>query len=654
MQYRSDIDGLRAVAVFLVLMFHGGIGLFSSGFIGVDIFFVISGFLITSIITSSLKNESFSFSSFYVRRLWRLQPALIAVVVITLLIATVFYLPSDFINYAKSAKYTSLLTSNQYFAKSTTGYAAPDNAHLLLLHTWSLSIEWQWYLILPIVIFLLNRFTSVRSFKAVTISIAILTLLLAFFLSDKYPNKSYYFLTSRIFEFMIGSLLVVFNHEKIKLNTKVANVLGVISLFTIFYCATRESIVIGYPDYYALLVSIASAILIMVGASTKNIASSVLSLPPLVFIGCISYSLYLWHWPIFAIGRYLGATDNTTFKIISFSLTFAISYLSYIAIEKPCRKIRLPLGKSVLILVAIPAILFTFLYSYSEKNNGFNHRFGKEYNRIESALQKHASPFREKCLNGNADGTDKNCIIGDTKSSKRALLIGDSNSNHFWSFFDVLAKKANMSVVVQGTSSCLTLPGIYQFDWWYFKNTVYQDCHDNTKKYYDNIKEGNFDYVIIGEVWMNYASDNIINKIGDKRSTELSRQRIELAMKKAMDIIVESGATPVIIKSIYPMPQNYMSCFYQHIKTRSNYISNSCNTKLWSGDENEWFSLLFKKIKKDYPSLIIIDPKDVQCEGQKCKTDIDGIPVYRDVGHITDYASFEFGMRYFSKYGTPF
>ncbi|QHM70731.1 acyltransferase family protein [Mixta intestinalis] len=654
MRYRSDIDGLRAVAVLFVLMFHGGLSVFPSGFIGVDIFFVISGFLITSIISTSLKNQSFSLSEFYVRRLWRLQPALITVVIFTLVLTTIFYLPTDFIDYIRSAKYTTLFTSNQYFARSTTGYAAPDTANLLLLHTWSLSIEWQWYLLLPAGVLLLNRYFSDKTLKIATVAITIGMLGLSLYLSDKYPNKSYYFLSPRIFEFMIGSCLVVLNHERLKLTQSIASVLGVLSLATIIYCATRTNIVLGYPDYHAVIVSIASALLILVGTSTNGIASRILSLSPLVFIGSISYSLYLWHWPIFATGRYLGLTENTIFKISCYAVTFIAAYLSYIFIEKPCRKIRWTLTKSLSILALVPAGFFLVLYPVSEKYKGFNIRFGSEYARIESTLQKYASPYRESCLNGNTDGTDKNCIVGDISSNKRALLIGDSNSNHFWSFFDVLAKDAHMSVTVQGTSSCLTLPGIYQFDWWYFKNTVYQECHDNTERYYDNIKKGKFDYVIIGEVWMNYAGNNIINRIGDKRSVDLSRERIEVAMRKALDIIVKSGARPVIIKTIYTMPPNYMNCFYQHIKTRKDYISNSCNPTLWGGDNNEWFTQIFNKMKKDYPSLIVIDPKDVQCSGKTCKTDIDGVPVYRDVGHFTDYASYKFGEEYLIQSGNPF
>ena len=125
-------------------------------------------------------------------------------------------------------------------------------------------------------------------------------------------------------------------------------------------------------------------------------------------------------------------------------------------------------------------------------------------------------------------------------------------------------------------------------------------------------------------------------------------------MREALKTIVNAGARPVIIKSISPMPHGYMSCFYQHIKLRNKLSANSCSTNNFHGDEDQWFSQLFVKMKKEYPSLIMIDPKDVQCEGEFCMSDINGIPVYRDVGHLTDYASSVFGQKYLRTFGNPF
>lgn len=160
MNYRPDIDGLRAIAILLVLIYHGGLSLFPSGFIGVDVFFVISGFLITTIIHESLNKNDFAFFDFYNRRLWRLQPVFVALIVVTTLLSVLFYLPDDLIEFSRSARKASLFISNLFFNKTTTGYFSPDTHQLPLLHTWSLSIEWQCYLVLPLVMYGLYRFLN--------------------------------------------------------------------------------------------------------------------------------------------------------------------------------------------------------------------------------------------------------------------------------------------------------------------------------------------------------------------------------------------------------------------------------------------------------------------------------------------------------------
>ena len=154
MKYRPHIDGLRALAILFVLFFHAGLSLFPSGFIGVDIFFVISGFLITGLIHSSLQSNNFSFFEFYNRRLWRLQPVFICLILVSTILTLIYYLPEDLLDFAKSARKTAAFISNQYFEQRTGNYFAANTNHFPLLHTWSLSIEWQCYLILPIALYL--------------------------------------------------------------------------------------------------------------------------------------------------------------------------------------------------------------------------------------------------------------------------------------------------------------------------------------------------------------------------------------------------------------------------------------------------------------------------------------------------------------------
>ena len=163
MKYRNDIDGLRAIAVMLVIVFHAGLSVFPAGFIGVDVFFVISGFLIANIIKNGIEQKAFSFTQFYLRRVWRLLPAMVTMILFAFVLASIFYLPADYAPFLKSVKQTFLIVSNRYFGKETSAYAAPDADSMLLLHTWSLSVEWQWYLIFPLAYYLLQKKVSNRS-----------------------------------------------------------------------------------------------------------------------------------------------------------------------------------------------------------------------------------------------------------------------------------------------------------------------------------------------------------------------------------------------------------------------------------------------------------------------------------------------------------
>ncbi|WP_083340555.1 acyltransferase family protein [Chromobacterium vaccinii] len=652
-QYRADIDGLRAIAVLLVLSFHGGLSLFPSGFIGVDIFFVISGYLITAICYSGIKSNKFSLSNFYARRLWRLQPNLIAVMLFTSILAALYYLPEDLISYANSARYAASFISNQHFSRVVTSYAATDSSFLLLLHTWSLSIEWQWYLILPAgLVFLFKKFSH-ENVKHIVLGFTIGAVLLSLYFSRKYPDKSYFLLTSRMFEFLMGSCVVFWGGSKKISSSFWATVLGVVFFCILIFIATLKNIDIGFPDYHAIIVCFSVAVLIFVGEGGNGFFNKVLSAPILVNLGKMSYSLYLWHWPIFATGKYIGFENNIKFKAFCYLMTFFVAFVSYSLIEKPCRRMQWALKKTVFSMIFLPIFISIALYTASSYFNGFPERFGAEYSRINSEIRDYSSKYRESCIDGDASGISANCIIGNRFSKRKALLIGDSHSNHFWGFFDVLAKDANLSISVQGTSSCLTLPNIYLFDWWTFKNTVYQNCYNNTQQYFQRIKNNKFDYVIIGQVWINYSGDNVINNLGDPRSVALSRGRVEAALRNALNIIEESGAKPVIMKTIYSMPENYFACYYKHIKLRQSYGYDNCDFSTRTNQDTEWFSILFSKLNKDYPGLIVIDPKDIQCRGGTCKTEINGVPIYRDVGHLNDYASYKFGNEYLKYFQNP-
>ena len=655
-EYRADVDGLRAIAVLLVLIYHGGLSLFPSGFIGVDIFFVISGYLTTSIILKSLDNGTFSFTGFYTRRIWRLQPAIIALLIATLLITTLLYLPDDYVDFLKSSKYTSLLLSNQYFANATSGYATPDAANLPLLHTWSLAIEWQWYLVLPLGIWLLDRYVAKKALKATALGLTVAAIALALYLSHTQADKNYYFFTARIFELMIGSCAVIFSTDKFRLDRLSASLICALALATIFYCATRDDLLAGFPGYSAIAVCIATAALLFRGVGDVSMTSRLLAFKPLVFIGTLSYSLYLWHWPILAVMSYMGITLTPMVKIVYFAATFAIGYLSFVLIENKYRKARTGFTRTLVLLMILPAIGLSVLHSAGKKHEGWPERFGEDSIQVFSGLKAFVPAHREKCL-GVSDGADPGCIMGAVQAAPQAFLLGDSFSNHYWGFVETLAKDANLAVLAQGYPACLALPNVYLYDANKYQGGLYQKCHDAAQRYYELITKSHFRYVIIGQFWEAYLADNIVTQLDDPLDLELSKKRLGVAIRQALDIIVKSGATPIFLMNTLPMPAGINECLLRRIKLRgwmgSAEQSRLCTTSPRPGAEDPVLAKLFSDLQVEYPSLILIDPKGVQCEDGTCVTVIDGLPVYRDIGHVTDYASYKLGDMYLKRFGNP-
>lgn len=654
MNYRADIVGLRGIAVLLVILFHAGVTLFPSGFVGVDVFFVISGFLISGVIQTAIVNKTFSFSQFYARRLWRLQPAMLTMLLFSLFVASVFYLPDDYTDFLKSGRKVIQAMANQYFAHETTGYAAPDADKMLLLHMWSLSIEWQWYLCFPLIYTACVSFFNKQKMFLCICLFTIVAIAYSLIFGVKHPVQTYYAFLSRVFEFMLGVLAYEISKRKTVLKNQGQTVITVLALMAIIFVATKEDILKAYPNYWAWAVAMSTAVLLAWGASEKaSLYTKLTSTKPLIYIGEISYSLYLFHWPLLASLHYVGY-EGALARTLAVALAFVLASLTYFYVEMPYRKSKTPLLKSLLLLVIVPYILFYGIYSVVKHNEQFsNLRFGSEMARVNKTLAESRLKQREECMNINVKGTDPKCVVGDNTSLKNVLLMGDSHSNQYWNFFDRMGKDANLAVDIKSTSLCLAFPGIYQYDFWNYPDMPYQQCHDNVNEYYKAIDSGKYTFVIISEVWENYASFNIYEHPDDKKSRDLSIERINKAAREGIKRIIASGATPVIVKSMAPMPAGFLTCFYEHFKTRRAYSENECNPHAQVNDAQWWTTKMFDALQQEFPQLIIIDPKKVQCDGQRCDTEIDGIPLYRDVGHLNDYATRIFAERYLSKIGNP-
>tara|TARA_B100000780_G_C21109899_1_gene448450 strand:+ start:12 stop:2051 length:2040 start_codon:yes stop_codon:yes gene_type:complete len=332
-KYRAEIDGLRAIAVLPVIFFHAGFNIFSGGFIGVDVFFVISGYLITSILLNQLGNNNFSLKYFYERRARRIIPVLICVILITSILAFVLLTRTELYTYFKSVNATLLFYSNFYFWK-TTPYFRSESDLEPLLHTWSLSIEEQFYIIFPIILFIFYKF-----FRKYIFILFVFFFFISLFLCQIFSLKTggtlnFYFTLSRAWELALGGICAyLIFYKEIYLPNILKNLLSLIGLalilFSIFFF-DRSTV---YPSFYTLVPTLGTALIILY-ANERSFVKKILSIKIFVGIGLISFSLYLWHQPLLAFGRIFFENFSNEKKLISLLVSFFLSIISYNFIEK--------------------------------------------------------------------------------------------------------------------------------------------------------------------------------------------------------------------------------------------------------------------------------------------------------------------------------
>ncbi|MFZ1085838.1 MAG: acyltransferase family protein, partial [Terracidiphilus sp.] len=473
LKYRPDIDGLRAVAVVSVVAFHIGAGHLMGGFVGVDVFFVISGYLISAIIFSDIAGSRFSVFGFYERRIRRIFPALFGMLIAFSAVASFLLLPTELIDYAKSLLAAVTSSSNFYFWQHSGYFDLPESNPLL--HTWSLAVEEQFYILFPICLVVIRKFFPLRLRIAVVI-LFFSSLLASIATVHLNPVSAFYMPYTRAWELLLGTMISqgIFPrlHSSILRNFTTLTGTGLIA-YPVFYYTSKTP----FPGIAALAPCIGSALIIGAGEFGSTLVGRVLSWRPIVFIGLISYSLYLWHWPVIVMHtmglsvnindllpqRYAAMIPAFRFDMwMEIVISFVLAILSWRFIERPFRSRPLRISRRP--LFALSAAVMAVLITYSLIvicDEGFKGRFSPRAVKVASFLEKRGVVTHGRMGSCFITDTNRSEVLDNeqclqlVKGKKNYLLIGDSHAGVLWS--GLAAARPGDNILLASVSNCKPL-----------------------------------------------------------------------------------------------------------------------------------------------------------------------------------------------------
>lgn len=656
MKYRADIDGLRAIAVLCVIFYHYGVAWFPGGYVGVDVFYVISGYLISSLIFRQLRQSKFKFTDFYFRRIRRLVPAYFVVVLVVSVVAFYLMLPIDFYKYGKSLVAATVYSSNILFFKNS-GYFDASSELKPLLHTWSLSVEEQFYIVFPFLAWILYKLNNLL--KA---TVFVLLTIVSFFAATYYiqidQSAVFYLYPFRAWEMFIGVILALELLPEI--NSKASSIfLMILGLSLIIIPSVLYTSITLFPGWTALAPCIGAALLIYSGACNQTPLHLLLSNSLTVSIGKISYSLYLWHWPIFVFFTYV-TNDNLTILQISIILilTFLFSYISWKFVEIPFRTGKAPASASkisVFSLASAISILFVVFGYGVYRTNGMPGRFTPEENRYARAASDLFGSF-ESC-NMNEDNNVfpglPYCAVGDPESADDLILVwGDSHAGAFKDGLTATLEKHNMDALIVWSGGCPPLFDIEKHE--SVSSKIIDDkCTFRNYAIKEFIKERYCDIralILIGR-WSYYINGNGFGIDADNTIRLWNTDEKYNEKETQEDIFLQSFENTIDQLKLYKFPiyvveQPPEFSEFTARKYAINYIHgkiDSLNRIITESYENVLkrqgsFLKLITNLEKDN-SISIINTHQYFCHNSRCTAVIDYMPVYMDNNHISTYGS---------------
>ncbi|WP_371194969.1 acyltransferase family protein [Glaciecola sp. SC05] len=617
-KFRTDIQGLRAFAVMIVVLFHFNPEFLTGGFIGVDIFFVISGYLMTSIVIRGIESNKFSLVSFYVARVVRIVPALLLLCTTLTIFGFILLNLADASALAKHAVSSVTFISN-FVYWSESGYFDDASKYNWLLHTWSLSVEWQFYLVYPIAILLISKFLSIKAIKSVTIVAILCGFLFSLWVSNNMPSASYFLLPTRAWELLIGGA-AFFYQLPTTLSQKMRSFLEASGIVLLMLSAFYITESMAWPGYMALFPVLATLLILIANNQSSTLTGNVIAQT----IGKWSYSIYLWHWPVVVFLNYFELPKWTNLIGIVVSLIFGWISYRYCEIQFTNRPDKINLYKPKHVLLSFTIVVSIGAGLYVLQDNIFRRNLAV----IEPFISG------QKYLLNN---TFKDAIAGNTYFLNDAsasdfdyLAIGDSNLSHY--AYGITNRKED-KIILSWEGYCLSFPNyITKPSASYMNKTWESFCENN----YKNIDVYQDKPLILAHQWQ--LRDMICVK--EPCIIEPKRSNYYLILENQLDALLEyiGSSRKVFIVGQVPAPS---SAVYKCMK---GFNADSCpRTSNEKNNERVEVNAMLESFSNKHANVTFINPFSAACNSEfVCTTIIDNKSLFHDEGHLSAFGSIYF------------
>ncbi len=556
MNYRREIDGLRALAVIPVILYHAGLQGFGGGYVGVDIFFVISGFLITSILIAEMQAGTFSLIGFYERRARRILPALFLVLLACLPFAWFWLQPLALQNFSESLVAVILFISNIFFWKHG-GYFDIESELNPLLHTWSLAVEEQYYVVFPLFLMLAWRLGKKWMLGLLGLG-ALVSLALAYKGTLTFSTTAFYLLPGRGWELLIGAFAAFYlsskNTASAKNNVSANQLLSAAGLLLIIYSIVFFNKDTPFPGPYTLVPTL-GAVLIILFSSPQTIVGKLLSSKIFVGVGLISYSAYLWHQPLFSFAKHRSVGAPSQPLLITLSIAaLVLAYFSWKYVETPFRDKRRVSRKQIFTFAALASLFFIAVGVIGSKKEGFPDRYHvpAELSDTFGVSKKANECFDKPGIHAREDWL---CNLGQQSTEKPSfMMFGDSHSRSMFDAFDVAASKTGQHGLFTGTYNCTPLLGIHVLR----RGQTENDCNALNARVYEYVKANNIPKVFLVSRWTYYTDGGydgtdavwIGMSKSSQRSKETSRATFEASLKATIEAYAKIGTKVHIVEQV--------------------------------------------------------------------------------------------------------